>query len=157
MNLKPEDWNHMDQVLQICQLLKDLFQLRMDNKRLKVVQSWGELGAGFQKICLKETPFIDLMVITKGLNSNRQLKLLEESGFTPFKHQHISGQESPFFNISGSFQKKTRIKGKKQDFFQQEAERFRPNVTEAVVLGEKSTQEPEIAVNTADRISNPTT
>ncbi|MBW0465997.1 hypothetical protein O181_005712 [Austropuccinia psidii MF-1] len=35
------------------------------------------------------------------------------SGFTPFRHQNISGQESPFFTIPGSFQEKTRIQGKK--------------------------------------------
>ncbi|MBW0571516.1 hypothetical protein O181_111231, partial [Austropuccinia psidii MF-1] len=31
-NIKPEDWKHMDQVLQLHQLLKDSFQWRMDNK-----------------------------------------------------------------------------------------------------------------------------
>ncbi|MBW0508460.1 hypothetical protein O181_048175 [Austropuccinia psidii MF-1] len=31
------------------------------------------------------------------------------SGFIPFRNQHISGQESPFFTIPGSFQEKTRI------------------------------------------------
>ncbi|MBW0531729.1 hypothetical protein O181_071444 [Austropuccinia psidii MF-1] len=40
------------------------------------------------------------------------------SGFTPFKHQPISGQESPFFTIPGSFQEKTRIQGQKQDHLQ---------------------------------------
>ncbi|MBW0576952.1 hypothetical protein O181_116667 [Austropuccinia psidii MF-1] len=49
------------------------------------------------------------------------------SGFTPFRHQKISGQESPFFTIPGSFQEKTRVQGKKQDFFQPKAERVRPN------------------------------
>ncbi|MBW0503758.1 hypothetical protein O181_043473 [Austropuccinia psidii MF-1] len=32
-NLKPEGWKNMDQVLQLHQLLKDLFQWSMDNKR----------------------------------------------------------------------------------------------------------------------------
>ncbi|MBW0492710.1 hypothetical protein O181_032425 [Austropuccinia psidii MF-1] len=36
------------------------------------------------------------------------------SGFTPFRNQQISGQESPFFTIPGSFQEKTRIQGQKQ-------------------------------------------
>ncbi|MBW0466520.1 hypothetical protein O181_006235 [Austropuccinia psidii MF-1] len=40
------------------------------------------------------------------------------SSFTPFRHQQISGQESRFFTILGSFQDKTRIQEKKQDFFQ---------------------------------------
>ncbi|MBW0505681.1 hypothetical protein O181_045396 [Austropuccinia psidii MF-1] len=42
------------------------------------------------------------------------------SGFTPFRNQPISGQESPFFTIPGSFQEKTRIQGQKQDHLQQE-------------------------------------
>ncbi|MBW0467646.1 hypothetical protein O181_007361 [Austropuccinia psidii MF-1] len=39
------------------------------------------------------------------------------SGLTPFRNQHISDQESPFFTIAGSFQEKTRIQGQKQDLF----------------------------------------
>ncbi|MBW0531630.1 hypothetical protein O181_071345 [Austropuccinia psidii MF-1] len=49
------------------------------------------------------------------------------SGLTPFIHQQISGQDSPFFTIPGSFQEKTRIQGQKQDIFQPKAERVRPN------------------------------
>ncbi|MBW0498124.1 hypothetical protein O181_037839 [Austropuccinia psidii MF-1] len=77
-NLKPEDWKDMDQVLQLNQLLKDLFQLRMDNKRFKLASHWEELGASCQKICLKEIDFKDLVVITKGLNPTRKFRLLEE-------------------------------------------------------------------------------
>ncbi|MBW0463380.1 hypothetical protein O181_003095 [Austropuccinia psidii MF-1] len=76
------------------------------------------------------------------------------SSFTPFRNQQISGQESPFFTIPGSFQEKTRIQGKKQDLFQPKAERIRPNDSEAVELGERITQEPEVAVHTS-RISSP--
>ncbi|MBW0542863.1 hypothetical protein O181_082578 [Austropuccinia psidii MF-1] len=47
------------------------------------------------------------------------------------------------------------IQGKKQDIFQPKAERVRPNDPEAVGLGEKSTQEQEILLNTS-RISGPT-
>ncbi|MBW0587782.1 hypothetical protein O181_127497, partial [Austropuccinia psidii MF-1] len=64
-NLKPEDWKDMDQVLQLHQLLKDLFQWRIDNKRFNLASHWAELGASCQKICLKEIDFKDLMVITK--------------------------------------------------------------------------------------------
>ncbi|MBW0470299.1 hypothetical protein O181_010014 [Austropuccinia psidii MF-1] len=49
------------------------------------------------------------------------------SGFTPFRNQQISGQESPFFTIQGSFHEKTRLKGQKQDHLQLEEERVRPN------------------------------
>ncbi|MBW0466277.1 hypothetical protein O181_005992 [Austropuccinia psidii MF-1] len=76
------------------------------------------------------------------------------SGFTPFRNQQISGQESPFFTIPGSFQEKTRIQGQKQDLFQPKAERVRPNDPEAVGLGERSTQEPVIVLHTS-RISSP--
>ncbi|MBW0505655.1 hypothetical protein O181_045370 [Austropuccinia psidii MF-1] len=77
-NLKLEDWRGMDQVLQIHQLLKYLLQWRMEYNRLKLVSHLAELRAGLQKIFLKEIPFKDLMVITKGWNPNRQFKLLEE-------------------------------------------------------------------------------
>ncbi|MBW0540307.1 hypothetical protein O181_080022 [Austropuccinia psidii MF-1] len=75
-------------------------------------------------------------------------------GFTPFRHQQISGQEPPFFTIQDNFQEKTRIQGKKQDFFQPKSERVRPNDPEAFGLGERSTQEPEIVFNTF-KISSP--
>ncbi|MBW0531332.1 hypothetical protein O181_071047 [Austropuccinia psidii MF-1] len=104
------------------------------------------------------------MVITKGWNPTRQFRLLEmltrsrpnqlSSGFIPFRNQQISGQESPFFTIPGSFQEKKRIQGKKQDHFQPKEERFRPNDPEAVGFGERSAQEPEVAVNNS-RISSP--
>ncbi|MBW0463657.1 hypothetical protein O181_003372 [Austropuccinia psidii MF-1] len=158
----------MDQVLQLHQLLKDLFQWSMDNKRFNLASHWEDLGASFWKICLKEIPLKDFMVITKGWNPTRKFRLLEEretrirqylsyrrtsepkraysysfrltrsrptqlsSGFTTFRHQQISVQESPFFIIPGSFKEKTRIQGKKQDLFQSKAERVRPNDPEAV-------------------------
>ncbi|MBW0509641.1 hypothetical protein O181_049356 [Austropuccinia psidii MF-1] len=52
------------------------------------------------------------------------------------------------------FQKKASIQGQEQHFFQPKAERVRPNYPEAVGLGERSTQDPGIAVNTL-RISSP--
>ncbi|MBW0542595.1 hypothetical protein O181_082310 [Austropuccinia psidii MF-1] len=67
----------------------------------------------------------------------------------------ISGQESPFLAIPHSFQENTRIKAQKQAFFEPKAEKVRPNYPEAVGLGEGSTQEPGIVVNTS-RISIPT-
>ncbi|MBW0485284.1 hypothetical protein O181_024999 [Austropuccinia psidii MF-1] len=76
-SLKPEDWKDMHQSLQLHQLLKDLFQWSMDNKRFKLAWHWAELGASFQKICLKEIDFKDLIVITKGWNPTRQFRLLE--------------------------------------------------------------------------------
>ncbi|MBW0466493.1 hypothetical protein O181_006208 [Austropuccinia psidii MF-1] len=77
-----------------------------------------------------------------GLTGSRTNQL--SSGFTPFRLQQISGQESPFFTIPGSFQEKERIQGKKQDLFQPKAERVRPNDSEAVGLAERTTQEPEM-------------
>ncbi|MBW0471244.1 hypothetical protein O181_010959 [Austropuccinia psidii MF-1] len=71
------------------------------------------------------------------------------SAFTPFRQQQIGGQYSPFFTIPGSFQEETRIQREKQYLFQPQEERVRPNDPEAVGLGEKSTQEPEIVVNTS--------
>ncbi|MBW0492882.1 hypothetical protein O181_032597 [Austropuccinia psidii MF-1] len=85
------------------------------------------------------------------LTSSRKNQL--SSGFTSFRHQQISSQESPFFTIPGIFQEKTRIQGQKPDLIQPKEERVKPNDPEAVLLGERSTQEPEIVVNTS-RISS---
>ncbi|MBW0534785.1 hypothetical protein O181_074500 [Austropuccinia psidii MF-1] len=76
------------------------------------------------------------------------------SGFTPFRNQQISGQESPFFTIPRSFQEKRRIQAQKQDLFRPKAERVRTHDPEAVGLGERCTQEPEIVVHNS-RISIP--
>ncbi|MBW0481677.1 hypothetical protein O181_021392 [Austropuccinia psidii MF-1] len=76
------------------------------------------------------------------------------SGFIPFRNQWISGQESPFSTIPGSFQEKTRIQGQKQDHLQPKEERVRPNDTEAVGFGKRSAQEPEVVLHSS-RISSP--
>ncbi|MBW0570539.1 hypothetical protein O181_110254 [Austropuccinia psidii MF-1] len=76
-NLKPEDWKDMDQVLQLHQLTKDLFQWSMNNKRFNLESHWAELGESCQKICLKEIDFKDLMIITKGWNTTRKFRLLK--------------------------------------------------------------------------------
>ncbi|MBW0590449.1 hypothetical protein O181_130164, partial [Austropuccinia psidii MF-1] len=76
-NLKLEDWKDMDQVLQLHQLLKDLFQWSIDNKRFNLASHWAGLGASCQRICLKGIDLKDLMVITKGCNPTRQFRLLE--------------------------------------------------------------------------------
>ncbi|MBW0469419.1 hypothetical protein O181_009134 [Austropuccinia psidii MF-1] len=164
-NLRTEDWKDMDKVLQFHQLLKNLFQWSMDNNRFNVASYWAELGAIFQKICLKEIENNNLIVITKCWNPTRQFRLLEvsltrsipnqlSSNFTPFRNHQISGQESPFFTIPGSFQEKTRIQGQKQHLFQPKTAGVRLNYPEALGLGERSTQEAEIIVHTS-KISNP--
>ncbi|MBW0488260.1 hypothetical protein O181_027975 [Austropuccinia psidii MF-1] len=76
------------------------------------------------------------------------------SGFTPFRNQQISGQESPFFTLTGGLQEKTRTQGKAQDLFSTKAERVRPNDPETVGIGERIAQEPEVVVNHS-RTSSP--
>ncbi|MBW0557152.1 hypothetical protein O181_096867, partial [Austropuccinia psidii MF-1] len=76
------------------------------------------------------------------------------SGFTPFRNQQISGQESPFFTIPRNFQEKGMIQGQKQDHLQPEEERVRPNDPEAFGFCERSAQEPEVVLNIS-RISSP--
>ncbi|MBW0461926.1 hypothetical protein O181_001641 [Austropuccinia psidii MF-1] len=76
------------------------------------------------------------------------------SGFTPFRNQHISGQESPFFTLTGGLQEKTRTQGQEKDLFSPKAERVRPNDQETFGIGERSTQEPEVVVHNS-RISSP--
>ncbi|MBW0492858.1 hypothetical protein O181_032573 [Austropuccinia psidii MF-1] len=85
------------------------------------------------------------------LTSSRPTQL--SSGFTQFRRQQISGQESPFLTIPAIFQEKIRIQGKQEEIFQTKAERVRPNDPEAVCIGKSSAQEPEISVNTS-RISS---
>ncbi|MBW0545743.1 hypothetical protein O181_085458 [Austropuccinia psidii MF-1] len=69
------------------------------------------------------------------------------SALIPFRNQQISGQESQFFTIPGSFQEKTRIQGQKQDHLQKKEDRVNPNDPEAFRFGERSAQEPEVAVH----------
>ncbi|MBW0472957.1 hypothetical protein O181_012672 [Austropuccinia psidii MF-1] len=145
----------------------------MDNKMFNLASHWEELGASCQKICLKNIDFEDLMdkgelnhypshritadpdrVFSDSFRLSRSRPNQLSISFIPFKNKQISGQESPFFTIPGSFQEKTTIQGKKRDLFQPKAERVRPNDPQAVGLGERSTQEPEIAVNTS-RVSSP--
>ncbi|MBW0492204.1 hypothetical protein O181_031919 [Austropuccinia psidii MF-1] len=76
------------------------------------------------------------------------------SGFTPFRNQQISGQESPFFTIPGSLQEKTRKQGQEENLLQPGEERVRPYDPEAGGFGKRSTQEPEVIVNQS-RISSP--
>ncbi|MBW0507216.1 hypothetical protein O181_046931 [Austropuccinia psidii MF-1] len=80
----------MDQVVQLYQLLKDLFQWSMDSKRFNLALRWEELGASCQKVCLKEITFKDFMVITKGWNPNRKFKLLEERATSIRENQATS-------------------------------------------------------------------
>ncbi|MBW0569879.1 hypothetical protein O181_109594 [Austropuccinia psidii MF-1] len=75
-------------------------------------------------------------------------------GLTQFRHQQINDQASPLFTIPGGFQEKKRIQGEKLDLFQPKAERIRPHDPEVVRFGERSAQEPEVAVN-FPRISSP--
>ncbi|MBW0508000.1 hypothetical protein O181_047715 [Austropuccinia psidii MF-1] len=49
-----------------------------DKKRFILASHLAELGASLHKIFLKEIPFKDLMVITKGWNPTKKLRLLEE-------------------------------------------------------------------------------
>ncbi|MBW0549742.1 hypothetical protein O181_089457 [Austropuccinia psidii MF-1] len=149
-----------------------LFQWSLDNKRFNLESHWAGLGASFQKICLKEIDFKDIMVITKGWNPTRKrtadpdrayadsFRLTRSrpnqlpNGFTPFRNQKISGQESPFFTLPGGFQEKTRKQGQKEDLLQPEEEIVRPHDSEAVGFGERSAQEPEVVLNNS-RISSP--
>ncbi|MBW0553895.1 hypothetical protein O181_093610, partial [Austropuccinia psidii MF-1] len=182
-NLKPEDWKDMDQVLQLHQLLKDLFQCSMYIKRYQrpygnhqgleshqEVQTPGGEGKqdtgesshypSYRRTADPGRAYSDSFRLTR--SQPNQLS----SGFTPFRNQQISGQESPFrnqqisgqespfFTMPGIFQEKTRIQGQKQDHLQPEEERVRPNDAEAVEFGERSAQEPEVVVNNF-RISSP--
>ncbi|MBW0491587.1 hypothetical protein O181_031302 [Austropuccinia psidii MF-1] len=55
-NLKPEDWKNVDQVLQLHQLLKHLFQWRMDKETFNLASYWAELQASFQRYFSERYP-----------------------------------------------------------------------------------------------------
>ncbi|MBW0462477.1 hypothetical protein O181_002192 [Austropuccinia psidii MF-1] len=59
--------------------------------------------------------------------------------------------------LSSAFQEKTRVEGQAQDFLQPKAESVRPNYTEAVGLRERTIQEPDVVLNTSNRIRSPNT
>ncbi|MBW0488914.1 hypothetical protein O181_028629 [Austropuccinia psidii MF-1] len=166
--LKPEDWKDMDQVLQLHQLQKHLFQWSMENKSFNLASNLAELEASYQKICSKEMLFGNFQRMgshqavqnpggegshDKGETSHypsykrtaepdraysdsirltwsRPTQL--SSGFKPFRHQQIGGQELPLFTIPGGFQENASIKGQKQGIFQPKEERVRTNDPEAV-------------------------
>ncbi|MBW0479386.1 hypothetical protein O181_019101 [Austropuccinia psidii MF-1] len=170
-NLKQEDWKDMDQVLQLHQLLKDLIQWSMENKRLQrpygnhqrlesyqVVQTPGGEGKqdkgesshypSYRGTAYPDRAYSDSFRLTR--SRPNQLS----SGFKPFRNKYIGGQESPFFTIPGIFQEKARIQLQKQDHLYPEEERVRPSYPEAVGFGERSSQEPEVGLNNTG-ISSP--
>ncbi|MBW0479927.1 hypothetical protein O181_019642 [Austropuccinia psidii MF-1] len=53
------------------------FPMEDEQQDVQPSSNWEELGASFQKICLKAIDFKDLMVITKGWNPTRKFRLLE--------------------------------------------------------------------------------
>ncbi|MBW0497316.1 hypothetical protein O181_037031 [Austropuccinia psidii MF-1] len=170
-NLKPEDWKDMDQVRQLHQLLKDLFQWSMDNMRFNLASHWAELGASWQKICLKEIDFRDFMVITKGWNPTRQFRLLEvranrisenQPTMKAIKEQMIqTGHTKIPSGSQGAGQISSPVAAKHSETNRSVAkshhyqrERVRQNDPEAVGFGERSAQEPEVVVHNS-RISSP--
>ncbi|MBW0462987.1 hypothetical protein O181_002702 [Austropuccinia psidii MF-1] len=54
------------------------FPMEDGQQWFKLASQLAELGASYQKICVKEIPFKDLMVITKGWHPTRKFRLLEE-------------------------------------------------------------------------------
>ncbi|MBW0482510.1 hypothetical protein O181_022225 [Austropuccinia psidii MF-1] len=139
----------------------------MDSKRFNLESQWAELGAvqtpggegkqdkgesshypSYRRITDPNRAYSDSFKLTR--SRPNQLS----SFFTPFRNQHISGQESPFFTIPGSFQEKTRIQGQKKDHLQPKEDRIRTNDAAAVGFGERSVQEPEVVLHSS-RVSSP--
>ncbi|MBW0537667.1 hypothetical protein O181_077382 [Austropuccinia psidii MF-1] len=147
----------------------------MGNKSFNLASHWEELGARCHKICLKEIDFKDLMVITKGWNPSRKFRLLEKRetrirdnqaiiqaieeqltqiGNTqiPPVSQGVGQSRSP---VASHHSGTNKVVAKSHHPSQSQAEKVRTNDPEAVGLGERSAQEPEIVVHTS-RITNPT-
>ncbi|MBW0460720.1 hypothetical protein O181_000435 [Austropuccinia psidii MF-1] len=148
------------------------FSMKHGQQEVQPSIPWGRTWRKLPEDMSERDRLQNLMVITKGWNPTRKTTADPERAysdsfpltrsrpnqlsrsFTSFRNQQISGQESPSLTIPGSFQEKTSIQGQKQDLFQPKAERVRPNDPGAFGLGERSTQEPEIVVNTS-KISSP--
>ncbi|MBW0527756.1 hypothetical protein O181_067471 [Austropuccinia psidii MF-1] len=108
-------------------------------------RTWSNLPEDMSQIDILERPYG---------NHLRSRPNQLSSGFTPLRNQQISGQESPFFTIPGSFQEKTRKQGQGKNLLQPEEERVRTHDPEAVGFWKRSAQEPEVVVNNS-RISSP--
>ncbi|MBW0590888.1 hypothetical protein O181_130603 [Austropuccinia psidii MF-1] len=68
--------DNMDTALQLHQLCKDHFQWSINSKRFHLASHFAELGASFQKICLKEISFKDLIVrfVYETLDNSNNIK-----------------------------------------------------------------------------------
>ncbi|MBW0479636.1 hypothetical protein O181_019351 [Austropuccinia psidii MF-1] len=64
----------------------------MRNRIFNLASHWEDLGEIFPKIFLKDIPFKELMVITKGWNPNTKLKLMEERKARIRENQAIEEQ-----------------------------------------------------------------
>ncbi|MBW0491149.1 hypothetical protein O181_030864 [Austropuccinia psidii MF-1] len=169
-NLKAEGCKDMHHMLQLHQLLKRLIPMEIGQQEVqpscKIGRTWGILKEDrsqrdtFQRAYGNNQRLESQKAVRNPGGKGRLARSKPArlpGGFTPLTHQNISGQDSPFFTIRASFQEKKRIKVQEQEFFKTEAERVRTNYSEAVGLSERSTQNPEIILNTSDRISTPTT
>ncbi|MBW0574590.1 hypothetical protein O181_114305 [Austropuccinia psidii MF-1] len=161
-NLKPQDWKDIDQVLQLHQLLKNLFQWSINNKIFNLASYWEEIGAIVKKICLRDRlqrPYGNHQNLkshqkaqTSGGEGNQDKG--ESSHYPRYRRTAEPNREySDSFGLT-RFSRRKRIQWQKEDLFQPKAKRVRPNDPEAVGMGEISTQEPEIVLHTS-RISNP--
>ncbi|MBW0488542.1 hypothetical protein O181_028257 [Austropuccinia psidii MF-1] len=148
-NLKPEDWKDMDQrPYGNHQKLKSHQAFQTPGGEGKQDKGESSHYPSYRRTTDPDRSYSDSFRLTRSRPNQ------PSSGFTPFRNQHISGQESPFFTIPGRLWEKTRRQGKKQDHLQQKEARVRPNDPEAVVFGERSAQEPEVVVHSS-RISSP--
>ncbi|MBW0526747.1 hypothetical protein O181_066462 [Austropuccinia psidii MF-1] len=155
-NLKPEDWKDMDKVQPSIPLSRTWSKFPEDiSQRDRLQRPYGnyqrleshhafqtpggeknqDKGESSHYPSYRRTAEPD-RAYSYSFRLTRMIPNHLSSGFTPFMHQQISDQDSPFFTIPGSFQEKTIIQGQKQDLFQPKAERVRPNYPEAVGLGE---------------------
>ncbi|MBW0464512.1 hypothetical protein O181_004227 [Austropuccinia psidii MF-1] len=67
----------------------------------------------------------------------RSKPIILPSGFTPLKHPKIHDKESPLFTMPGSFQEKTRIKGKEKEFLNQGQKEPEPMIDKPLSLVEE--------------------
>ncbi|MBW0464212.1 hypothetical protein O181_003927 [Austropuccinia psidii MF-1] len=147
----PEDLSQRDRIQRLCgnhQRLKSHQAVQTPAGKGKQDKGESSHNPSYRRATDPDKKYSDSSRLTR----SRQNKL--SSGFTLFRNQQISGQESPFFTSPGIFQENTRIQRQKQDNHQLKQERVGPNYPEAFLFGERSTQEPEVFLHKS-RISSP--
>ncbi|MBW0577432.1 hypothetical protein O181_117147, partial [Austropuccinia psidii MF-1] len=163
-DLKPEDWKDMDQVLQLHQLPKDLFQWSMDNKAqpgISLGTTWSKLPEDLSQRDRLQRPYDNYQRL-------QSYQAVQTPGGKGTEDKGVSNHYpscrrtvNPHRAYSDSFRltrsRKNQLPSafrpfRRQQINDQESPLY--TIPEVVGFGERSAQEPEVVVNHS-RISRP--